>query len=151
MSGRNSSISPKEKKNPTLGRLGRTERATGPRSMRSISLPMEDTSTLTTRRIMSMDQNELLECIMSRLEELENSQKRTSLQVRVLINQIAHHTTDYDFDENISEDELLNGRFDEDLEQDLDVMMKGDGEDEAWLLETMRKGTPVTALPYEDC
>ena len=99
---------------------------------------------------MAMSQNELLDSIMSRLEELETSQTRTSLKVRVLTNRLVR---DKDIDD-LDLDELgegLRDHYEEDFEQDLDVMMKGDGEDEAWLLASMSKGTPVTMLPYEDC
>lgn len=120
--------------------------------MRSISLPMEDTSALTTKSIMAMNQNELLECILSRLEELENSQTRTSLQVKVLSNRLVPNRTEVKLEDiAVDEDKPFTDRYEEDFEQDLDTMMKGDGEDEAWLLDTMRKGTPVTLLPYEEC
>mmetsp|Transcript_57916 Transcript_57916/g.87297 ORF Transcript_57916/g.87297 Transcript_57916/m.87297 type:complete len:206 (+) Transcript_57916:27-644(+) len=149
---RNSAISPKERKPTAFGQLGRVARsAASQRPMRSISLPLEDTSALTAKSIMAMSQNELLDCILTRLEELENSQTRTSLQVRVLSNRLVHKT-DYDvskLEEMNSDGETIRTRYEEDFEEDLDVMMKGDGEDEAWLLATMSKGTPLTLLPYE--
>ena len=115
---------------------------------------MEDTSALSARAIMSMGQTELLDCILNRLEELETSQTRTSLQVRVLarrlIHEAPHPSDDFQLDESTIATESLKERYEEDLEQEIEVMMNGDGEDEAWLLASMRKGTPVTLLPFEE-
>lgn len=153
--GRNSSVSPKDRKPTTFGHLGRVTRSTSSpthRPMRSISLPMEDTSALTTQSIMAMSQTELLECIFSRLEELEHSQNRTSVQVKVLSTRLAPNRSNLKpEDVSVDEEKTFTDRYEEDFEEDLDIMMKGDGEDEAWLLHTMRKGTPVTLLPYEEC
>jgi len=98
-----------------------------------------------------MNQSELLDCILSRLEELETSQTRTSLQVRVLARRLINdRTIDISKFESNNENTTLKDRYNEDLEQEIEVMMSGDGEDEAWLLANMRNGTPVTLLPYEE-
>ena len=107
-----------------------------------------------------MSKNELLESILTMLEELEYSQTRISLQVRVLtkrlINQkqLLNGNDNENQQEKSSDDEYQNGQissdYDEDLEQDLELMMNGDGEDAAWLLASMQKGTPVTRVPYEE-
>ena len=47
-------------------------------------LDNSDSKTLSSKSVLTMSQNELLECILSRLEDLESSQTRTSLRVRVL-------------------------------------------------------------------
>ena len=127
------------------------QRAHNSHRTRSISLPPEDTSVLSARQIMSMNQNQLLECILSRLDELESSQSRTSLQVRVLTGRLTCADDPADLailDPNTSTD-ILKNQYEETLEQELDVMMNGDGENEAWLLATMRRGTPVTQIPFE--
>merc|ERR1712000_597975 len=43
-----------------------------------------DHSTLASKNVLTMSQNEILDCILTRLEDLESSQTRTSLRVRVL-------------------------------------------------------------------
>jgi len=148
--GRNMSgpSKPSEKKaNTPLQRITRNHRA-----QRSISLPTEDTSVLSKRQILSMNQNQLLECIISRLEELESSQARTQIQVRALAGRLVHGGDPTELaiiDPNTSTESLKNC-YEEGLEQELDVMMNGDGENEAWLLATMRRGTPVTQIPLAE-
>ena len=120
----------------------------------------KDQASLGTKKILSMSKNELLESILTMLEELEYSQTRISLQVRVLtkrlINQkqLLNGNDNENQQEKSSDDEYQNGQissdYDEDLEQDLELMMNGDGEDAAWLLASMQKGTPVTRVPYEE-
>jgi hypothetical protein len=142
-----------DKKSPTrigqFGRAGLGKPQT--RTIRSISLPPEDTSILSTRHIMAMSQNELLDCILSRLEELEKSQDSTTLKVRTLTGRLTDgdDPTDYAILDPDSSTESLKDKYEQGLEQEIDVMMSGDGEPEAWMLTTMRRGTPVTQIPFE--
>ena len=100
---------------------------------------------------MAMSQNELLDCILSRLEELEKSQDSTTLKVRTLTGRLTDgdDPTDYAILDPDSSTESLKDKYEQGLEQEIDVMMSGDGEPEAWMLTTMRRGTPVTQIPFE--
>jgi hypothetical protein len=127
---------------------------------RSVTKPIRnDPAGLTPKDILSMSQNELLDCILTRLEELEYSQSRTSLQVRVLTRRLirekhaarCRNIAMGEMEDNENSDyydETLKSPYEEDLEQDLELMMNGDGEDEAILLASMRQG-PLTHLAYE--
>lgn len=59
--------------------VGRTTRA-NTRTTRNLL----DRSAIASKNVLSLSQNELLDCILTRLEDLESSQTRTSLRVRVL-------------------------------------------------------------------
>merc|ERR1712137_516427 len=148
--GRNMSGPTKPEKKVTT-KVDALQRTHNSHRTRSISLPPEDTSVLSARQIMSMNQNQLLECILSRLDELEGSQNRTSLQVRVLAGRLtcSDDPADTAILDPETSTEYLKNQYEETLEQELDVMMNGDGENEAWLLATMRRGTPVTQIPFE--
>merc|ERR1712137_644628 len=128
--------------------------ARSPRPTRAITRstkPPKDEKVISTKDILSMSQTELLDCILTRLEELEYSQSRTSLQVRVLTRRLMREkyarkrSLDGLSDDNsptfdFSVDDHSPVKFDTSIEENLDLMMSGDGEDEAWLLAGMRKG-----------
>ena len=91
-----------------------------------------------------MSQGDLLECILTRLEELEFSQIRTSLQVRVLTRRLIREKNPSASDEHYSElskdsNYLDNSEGSDDVENEIELMMNGDGEGEAWLLASMKK------------
>lgn len=104
----------------------------------SASKPLKnnpESPVLTPSNILNMSQNDLLECILTRLEELEFSQIRTSLQVRVLTRRLIRekHSEDNDSKESNSSEGS------DDVENEIELMMNGDGEGEAWLLASMKK------------
>merc|ERR1712063_51350 len=121
-----------------------------------------DRTTLASKSVLTMSQNELLDCILTRLEDLESSQTRTSLRVRVLTQRLMRQKQKQK-QNTISSCGLSRSRprpppampvhasiktQSPEIENDI-RMVDGEGESEATLLASMREGTSIS-LPCQD-
>uniref|UniRef100_A0A7S4MN26 GATA-type domain-containing protein n=1 Tax=Vannella robusta TaxID=1487602 RepID=A0A7S4MN26_9EUKA len=115
-----------------------------------------DHSTLASKNVLTMSQNELLDCILTRLEDLESSQTRTSLRVRVLTQRLMRQKQKQNSIGSGSRARAHRPTFTSDSNkfhntstlprQEVEMTEGGDGE--AALLASMREGTSIS-LPVE--